>query len=121
MGITIVDIANVFNNYFVNIGPNQAKKISADGTNFRQYLAEPSLFSIFFKPTDYFEILDIVVSLKKSNSCSHDEISTSLLRQVIGSILTPFVHICNLSLLTGEFPSSFKLARLFLFIKRILH
>ena len=41
----------------------------------------------------------------------HDELSTSLLKSIIGSIVTPLVHICNLSLLTGVFPSSFKLAK----------
>ena len=34
-----------------------------------------------------------------------------MLKKIIGSIITPLVHICNLSLLTGVFPSLFKLAK----------
>ena len=105
------DIAEVFNNHFVSIGPNQAKKIDAVGTNFREYLKGKSQLSLFLRPTDYLEILNIVCSLKNSRSSGHDEISSTLLKQIIGSILTPLVHICNLSLSTGVFPSSFKLAK----------
>ena len=105
------DIANAYNTYFVNVGLNQAKMINKDGTNFTQYLNEPSNTSIFLKPTDYIEILNVVRLLKNSHSSGHDEISTFLLKKIIGSILTPLVHICNLSLMTGVFPSSFKLAR----------
>ena len=50
-------------------------------------------------------------SLKTSHSSGHDELSTSFLKRIIGSIITPLVHICNLSLLTGVFPSSFKLPK----------
>ena len=105
------EIANVFNNYFANIGLNQARKIDSNGTNYKEYLVNPSQASLFFKPVDSFEILDIVFSLKNSNSCGHDEISTSFLKQVIGLILVPLAHICNLSLVTGVFPSSLKLAK----------
>ena len=80
------DIANGCNDYFFNIGPNQAKKINSAGTNCMHYLAGPSQFSLFLKPTDYLGILSnliIVSSLKNSKSFGHDEISSSLLKQII--------------------------------------
>ena len=96
---------------FANVGPNQAKKINSEGTNFKNYLQDPAQSSIFLQPTNCVEISKIVSSLKTSHSCGHDELSTSLLKRIIGTIITPLVHICNLSLLTGVFPSSFKLAK----------
>ena len=105
------DIAKLFNSYFVNIGPNQAKKIDSTGCNFKEYLYNKSQMSLFLKPTDYLEILNITSSLKNSRSSGHDEISSAFLKQIISSILTPFTHICNLSLSSGVFPSSFKVAK----------
>ena len=105
------EIANSFNTFFANVGPSQASKINKEGTNFRKYLKDPSEFSLFLEPTDCIEILHIVNELKNSHSCGHDEVSTYLLKKIIGSIITPLVHICNISLLTGVFPSSFKLAK----------
>ena len=105
------DVANSFNTFFANVGPSQASKIDKEGTNFRDYLKEPSEFSLFLEPTDCIEILHVVNELKNSHSCGHDEVSTHLLKKIVGSIITPLVHICNLSLLTGVFPSSFKLAK----------
>ena len=105
------DVANAFNIYFANVGLNQAKKINSEGTDFKNYLQDPAQSSIFLQPTNCVEISKIVSSLKTSHSSGHDELSTSLLKRIIGSIVTPLVHICNLSLLTGVFPSSFKLAK----------
>ena len=62
-------------------------------------------------PTNCVEILNIVNSLKISYFCIHDEMSTHFLKQIAGSIVTPLVHICNLSLTTGVFPDSLKIAK----------
>ena len=67
--------------------------------------------SIFFMPTNCVEILNIVNSLKISYSCSHDKRSTHFFKQIAESIVTPLVHICNLSLTIGVFPDSLKKAK----------
>jgi hypothetical protein len=41
-------IANKFNDYFVNIGPNLAKKIRNTNTTFDKYLTESISNSLFF-------------------------------------------------------------------------
>ena len=105
------DIANAFNTYFANVGENQAKIIDRHGTNFRNYLHSPSTSCIFLKPISCVEIINIVRSLKSSHSYGHDEISTVLMKQIIHEIVTPLAHICNISISTGVFPSSFKLAK----------
>ena len=105
------EIANLFNEYFVNIGPDQASKIDRHNHDFKEFLPESSYPSLFLYPTDFIEILNIVRSLKSSHSYSHDEVSTHLLKKIIGSILSPLVHIFNLSLSSGVVPASFKTAK----------
>ena len=105
------DIANCFNTYFVEVGPTQASKIDSNGEDFSQFLSTPCNKSLFFRPTNSVEILSIVHSLKMTYSSGHDEINTHLFKQIIGSILTPLVHIFNLSLTTGIFPDAFKIAK----------
>ena len=83
------DIADAFNVYFTNVGPIEVNKIDADGTNHGQYLSEPSELSFFLMPTDCIEVLYIVKSLENSHFCGHDDLSTSLLKQIIGFIVRP--------------------------------
>ena len=80
-GIEINDpeqISNLFNSYFVNIGPNLASRINATQGDFKQYLDRPFSESLVLRPTNHQEILDIVKSLKSSASIGYDGISVNL-------------------------------------------
>ena len=112
------DVANCFNEYFTNIGPNQAQKIDRIDKNHDEYLHVPCNHSVYFNPTNTVEILNIVKSLKSSYSTGHDEISTHLLKQIIHSILTPLVHIFNLSLTGGIVPTLLKTAKVIPIFKK---
>ena len=71
-GTNITDpyrIANVFNKYFVNIGPSIDKSIPKAKTDFRNYLKNIKVNTTFFlSPTIPEEIFDIIVSLVKKKS-----------------------------------------------------
>ena len=112
------DIASAFNSYFVNAGPNLARKINCKDKHFSDFLHSPSDTSIFFTPTDTHEIIEIVKSLKNSNSSGHDEITTKLLKQIIIDIAPPLMHIFNLSLSNGVYPNSFKIAKVIPIFKK---
>ena len=58
------DIVNALNVYFANVGPNQAKKINSEGTDFKNYLQDPAQSCIFLQPTNCIESSKIVSSLK---------------------------------------------------------
>ena len=75
-------ISNLFNSYFVDIGPNLASKINATRGDFKQYLNEPFSKSLFLRPTNHQEILDIVKTLKSSASTGHAGISVNLLKKL---------------------------------------
>ena len=58
-------ISDGFNNYFVNIGPTLASKISNNNISHRRFLPENLNFSLFLEPTDETEIKNIINKLKE--------------------------------------------------------
>ena len=110
-GIRSEDVADTFNSYFVNIGPNLANKLNTPNEDFATYLPEPSNSSLFFNPTDPSEITEITKNLKSSKSQGHDKISAFLLKEIIHFIASPLTHIFNLSINTGKCPESLKIAK----------
>ena len=117
------DISNVFNKFFTNIGPKLASNIVTNNPNdFSKYLNNDMQHSLFFNPTSIHEILEIVRSLKSTKSTGHDELSVSLLKQIVHFIASPLSHIFNLSLSQGIFPDLLKLAKVIpVYIKKMTH
>ena len=107
------EIVNEFNNFFVNVGPTLASAIEeqrdADGLNERNIKSNPS--SIFIRKVQESEIVEIVKQFKNKRSTDHNDIDMMLVKEIIYSIVTPFTYICNLSFLTGIFPSKMKIAK----------
>ena len=78
------EIANRFNTYFINIGPNQSKNIIYNGDKtHKSYLTHT--FQTEFNYTEINEeiILDIIGNLKNSNSCGFDDLSTNTFKSVL--------------------------------------
>ena len=106
-------IANEFNEYFSNIASIALEKlIKTSKTHFSSYLKHSCDKSLYFAPTDESEVINVVKSFKNSNSTGFDELSTSLLKKVIHSIVPPLVHIFNLSLCCGRVPKNLKIAKI---------
>ena len=103
------EIAENFNNFFVNIGPTLSNKIPFTEGNIHDYLTRTQN-ELFLAPVNKDEITEIIKNLKDSSS-GWDEIDTSMLKLSLKKILVPFTHICNLSLSTGVFPKELKIAR----------
>ena len=103
-------IANKFNDYFSNIGSNLAKKIPSTSCSFHNFLTERNVESIFLKPVQKDEILDIIMSLK-NGSPGIDDIPAAVLKYVARDILNPLLHVCQLSLSEGVFPNELKIAK----------
>ena len=60
-----VNIANCFNNYFINIGPTLASKLPKENISHRDFLPERTTASLFLEPTDEVEIKKIIRNLKE--------------------------------------------------------
>lgn len=107
------EIANEFNNYFVNVGYNLANEIAEprnrDGVD--EDIVHKNSYSIFIRGADEKEILDIVKKFKNKKSTDWTEIDMSLVKDIIECIVKPLTHICNQSFQTGIFPSKMKTAK----------
>ena len=107
------DIVNEFNNFFSNIAANTLKQIRhSSRKQFSHYLKNPCQTSMYFYPTNELEIIKIVKDMKMSYSTGFDDINTFVVKQVIYSILTPLVHIVNLSLCSGVVPNNLKIGKI---------
>ena len=56
-------------------------------------------------------ILQHLSNLKPSNSCGHDNISSTILKSISNEISDCITLIINQSILTGSFPDNLKLAK----------
>ncbi len=106
-------IANNFNSYFVNVGPNLAREIPATDIDFHHFLqnvASPRN-SLFLSPTNYDEIISICKSLNSDSSPGHDDIKPDIVKKVANFIAHPLAHIFNLSFNSGLIPDTLKVAK----------
>ena len=108
------EIANLLNNYFVNVGKTLADAINPPtiGTTYKSYLSESFSNSIAltkFSPT---EIINIVNKFDNKKSSGDDQIPMHLLKSTIHVIAEPLAKIINNSLQTGIFPDILKIAKI---------
>ena len=57
-------IAEIFNNFFVNIGPNLARDIPTSNIEFHSFLRQAQDHTMFFSPVTTYELTDIVNNMK---------------------------------------------------------
>lgn len=106
------EIAQGFNKFFTNIGPDLARKIpSTPGVDFSKFLTYSNNDSMFLSGVSEEEIKNVVEKFDNKKSAGYDGINMAIVKQVISSILTPLCHICNSSFASGIFPEKMKIAR----------
>lgn len=113
-GITVSDpysISDIFNNYFVNIGPSLSTNIKPSSFSFKDYLLNPVPHSLFMIPCSEMEV-DACISNMKLASPGFDDIHSKVLKVVSVSISKPLSHIINLSFTTGIVPDKIKIGRI---------
>ena len=111
------NIANEFNNFYVNLGPQLAQNIPATHSTTESTNTNNIPHSFYFTPVTPMEILKIVQNLKPKTSSGFDDISPKLLKQTILHIIDPLCHIMNLSLTTATIPQKCKIAKVLPFFK----
>ena len=103
-------IANKMNDYFIDVGPDLAKKIPPVTGDYRDYLTNASQ-NMFLLPTDSSEVKTIVDELNSNKATGSDDIPPKIVKLVIPYIAQPLSEIFNVSLFTGIFPDNMKLAK----------
>ena len=107
------EIANKFNDYFINIGPSLANKIKQNENNsFDKYLTG-SYQSLFLNPITEHELEIEMKNMKANKSFGYDGISTKIIKIIAEEISKPLVHIFNLTFSIGTIPGSLKVAIIF--------
>ena len=105
------DIANMFNDYFVDIGRNIAESIGGNNANHLDYMThinQPNSF--FFRPIDCHSTKKLIYSLKNKSS-NLNTIPGKILKSICDIISACLTNIMNRSLTTGVFPDSLKKVR----------
>ena len=74
-------IANKFNDFFINVGPNLATKIPGSNKSVSDYQKKSYNNSIFLAPTSVAKILNIIQDLKISSNADQNEIPVVILKQ----------------------------------------
>ena len=104
-------IANEFNDYFCNVGCNLSKLLPSGDFDFKPYLKNSISNSIVCEKATQYELYNIISQLNNSKSSSDDNFSNFLVKMCKNEILHPLLHVFNLSLEYGVFPSKLKTAK----------
>ena len=108
-----IDIANGFNEFFINVGPNLAKKIvpPKENTSIFDYLGDRNKFSMYLFNIEESEIIKTVNDCCNKTSTDCNDINMLIVKKTIKNIVIPFTYICNLSFEFGIFPDNMKTAK----------
>ena len=104
------EIANEFNEYFVNIGRLLSEQITSSHTS-EEYLGDKSNVLFRFTPVNEDCIGNIIKKLRSKSSYGYDKISNNLIKHASSSLVKPLTLIVNQVLHTGIFPRQLKTSR----------
>ena len=115
------DIANGFNDFFVNVGPKLASNIQHTGKNYYDYLQDPQTSSMYMKPIVEMDIVKIIEKFDQNKSAGNDNIGNFVIKRVCNEIVKPLSMIFNLSISTGIVPEKLKIAKVIPIYKKQDH
>ena len=107
-----LQVANKFNNYYLNVADKLCEKIPKRNNKFQDYLKNPNKNKLTLKETTPDEISKIITDLDGKKSSDINNISPDLVKlnnQSISQILT---IIFNISIHEGCFPTAMKQAKI---------
>ena len=108
---TDLSIAEEFNKYFANVGPDLSNKIHYNGHKIvESYLLAPTGSQFKFMTVTDEEILKLIRTLTPKTSSGFDNLSSKALIQLAPIIHSAIRLIINQSLVTGIFPEQLKIA-----------
>ena len=104
-------IANSFNNFFVEIGPKLASTISAGSRSFKTYLNKTN-HSIENSQLTSSELKTAFFALKKDKAAGYDDINSGIVLKCYDEVKHVLFHIFDNSIRFGIFPDALKLAKI---------
>ena len=104
------EIANLFNNYFINIGNNLINNIITNDIDPLSYMGERPINSFVFYDTNDYEVSRIIQKFKNKTSTINN-IPISVIKKISPFISSLLAELFNESIEVGVFPSKLKLSR----------
>ena len=111
-------IANLFNDYFINLPRALTCHLPPNNDNFHQYLVGGNSNSFYLFPIELSELMLTFSSINISKSSGCDSFSPLVIKSVANAIAMPLLHIFNLILETSIFPDYFKMSRVIVIHKK---
>jgi len=106
------NIANCFNDYFVNIGKNVASHLKHKSCDtFKKFLCSPTIHQFQFQNVTEKDTLKFITDIKPKSTRDIYGISSKLLQSIKFAISKPLTNIINQSFATGIFPNVLKIAK----------
>ena len=102
-------IANLLNKHFATIGHTNSDKIEFDKISRQINYNNPN--TIYFQEPSLCEIGNIIISLKNSKSCGHDNIPTIFIKQINNNLTRAITKLFTESLTTSIYPNCLKIAK----------
>ena len=106
-----LDIANGFNDFFVNIGPKLAQSIPQSDKDYNDFMKDPIRQDFVFANVTHDIIYDALKRLQPKKSVGLDGISMAMLKEIMPCIIIPVTYLFNLSFKTGFIPQDYKCAK----------
>ena len=106
------EVANRFNNYFVNIAEKLSDKIINKNTKFQDYLKNPNMSRLFLNETTPDEIVKIINTLDPKKSGDIYSISPEYVISAKQAVAHHLTIIFNRSIREGCFPQAMKTAKI---------
>ena len=105
------DIAEGFNDYFSNIGPDLASKIDTSNYNFETYTKTAESEFAAFQPVTVTHICRLLHGLSSNKATGIDKISCKIIKIAAPAISDSLTFIFNQALTLSSFPNEWKMAR----------
>ena len=100
-------ISNAFASYFSEVSLKVVGDIVPSGKDFKDYLLDPNINSIFLLPTSNYEVNNIINNFKSKNS--NISMIPSKILKLITHLISPIIaNLFNESITKGVFPDVFK-------------
>ena len=105
------DIAEGFNTFFSNIGPNLAEKIGSTECHFKDYLDKTNSEFTAFKSVSVNHVCHLLRELSGSKATGLDKISNKIINIAAPLISDSLTYIFNQAIALCIFPHKWKIAR----------
>ena len=105
------DIAEGFNDYFSNIGPDLASKIDTSNYNFETYTKTAESEFAAFQPVTVSHVCRLLHGLSSNKATGIDKISCKIIKIAAPAISDSLTFIFNQAITLSSFPNEWKMAR----------